>query len=721
MRAFVVTLSLAAFVVSSHAGVVMNEVFINPPGSYDSTREFIELLGTPGMKLDGYGIAFVYGDETKYYPLGSIPPRPTAQEIDEFFSLDGLELGANGMLVIGVGIESRYPTLLDDTTFQRWDTIWNGGYDTPGKLENDGAKTIMLVRNRPGQTEADPSNPGGLRWGKDVIMDDELITPTEDPQDPGVQVDQYGNGALDKGLPSNIDGDTLDLRGYQTLEDVSDDLEIVDEISYEHERGWEYDVDSRGVDDGSTHGGLPPRKVHALDDPQGFNPDVLTRVDYRTKGDGWTPAPDATGELPSGNNWQDTVTEQWIRGESLVGSSGEGGSPWFHYDNAENTNPDAIQPYVTNVPLWLDDGIGTDYDFAADETYQIMAGRVNPLAVPYIPGDTDRDGECDQEDIDKLAAVFGDDDWIFSNSFADAPEGKDGDPATQTRPWDVDATGDNGIEACDLQWTLNFQGSTTGRIVGVQYDSTTPETDGVVLNPNDDVAVTLTDNLVATNDHALNALATGDVLELTVLAEITGGANTTPGEEDGVMQYVQDVVIDTPDVLRVIGAEALGDFTTTRDDLQTQVGDDGDLGIDNVNGYATVFDPGLTGPAELYRVTLQVVGLGSASVDVAPAAMAKFAASTPQGVKVGHTATCGDPATADYPAAIAVAVTSQGIPGDTDGDGDVDLSDLAELLGSYGACLGSPSYNPATDIDGSGCVNLSDLAELLSHYGDVNP
>jgi hypothetical protein len=58
-----------------------------------------------------------------------------------------------------------------------------------------------------------------------------------------------------------------------------------------------------------------------------------------------------------------------------------------------------------------------------------------------------------------------------------------------------------------------------------------------------------------------------------------------------------------------------------------------------------------------------------------------------------------------------------GIPGDVDGDGDVDLNDLALLLSAYGACEGDPNYNPAADIDNSGCVDLTDLAALLSNYG----
>ncbi len=33
----------------------------------------------------------------------------------------------------------------------------------------------------------------------------------------------------------------------------------------------------------------------------------------------------------------------------------------------------------------------------------------------------------------------------------------------------------------------------------------------------------------------------------------------------------------------------------------------------------------------------------------------------------------------------------------------------------------NPHYNPNADIDGNGCVNLSDLAELLGHYGEGCP
>jgi hypothetical protein len=56
-----------------------------------------------------------------------------------------------------------------------------------------------------------------------------------------------------------------------------------------------------------------------------------------------------------------------------------------------------------------------------------------------------------------------------------------------------------------------------------------------------------------------------------------------------------------------------------------------------------------------------------------------------------------------------------GVPGDLDGDGDVDLADLAQLLGNYGTPDGA-TYEDG-DIDGDGDVDLGDLAALLANYG----
>jgi beta-glucanase (GH16 family) len=57
--------------------------------------------------------------------------------------------------------------------------------------------------------------------------------------------------------------------------------------------------------------------------------------------------------------------------------------------------------------------------------------------------------------------------------------------------------------------------------------------------------------------------------------------------------------------------------------------------------------------------------------------------------------------------------------GDLDRDTDVDLSDLAQLLGSYGTAAGA-TYDDG-DLDDDGDVDLSDLASLLVVYGTDCP
>jgi hypothetical protein len=61
------------------------------------------------------------------------------------------------------------------------------------------------------------------------------------------------------------------------------------------------------------------------------------------------------------------------------------------------------------------------------------------------------------------------------------------------------------------------------------------------------------------------------------------------------------------------------------------------------------------------------------------------------------------------------AVLSGCCPADLDGDRDVDVADLAELLGNYGATGGATYWQG--DLDGDDDVDLADLAEMLSQYG----
>lgn len=55
--------------------------------------------------------------------------------------------------------------------------------------------------------------------------------------------------------------------------------------------------------------------------------------------------------------------------------------------------------------------------------------------------------------------------------------------------------------------------------------------------------------------------------------------------------------------------------------------------------------------------------------------------------------------------------------GDVDCDSDVDLTDLAALLSSFGLCSGDAGFQIGADFDGSSCVELGDLTVLLANFG----
>ncbi len=55
--------------------------------------------------------------------------------------------------------------------------------------------------------------------------------------------------------------------------------------------------------------------------------------------------------------------------------------------------------------------------------------------------------------------------------------------------------------------------------------------------------------------------------------------------------------------------------------------------------------------------------------------------------------------------------------GDVNGDGKVDLRDLALAARAFGSTQTSPNWNPATDINGDGVVNMKDLTLIARYFG----
>jgi parallel beta-helix repeat protein len=57
------------------------------------------------------------------------------------------------------------------------------------------------------------------------------------------------------------------------------------------------------------------------------------------------------------------------------------------------------------------------------------------------------------------------------------------------------------------------------------------------------------------------------------------------------------------------------------------------------------------------------------------------------------------------------------VPGDVDGDGDIDIYDIVRITSSYNAIIGDPRYYANADIDGSGIINIFDVVIATSRYG----
>ena len=54
---------------------------------------------------------------------------------------------------------------------------------------------------------------------------------------------------------------------------------------------------------------------------------------------------------------------------------------------------------------------------------------------------------------------------------------------------------------------------------------------------------------------------------------------------------------------------------------------------------------------------------------------------------------------------------------DQNGNGEIEIGDLAAFLAHFGTCTGDPAFDPNLDFDADGCSGISDLAELLSQFG----
>ncbi|MCK4482376.1 PKD domain-containing protein, partial [Candidatus Bathyarchaeota archaeon] len=57
-------------------------------------------------------------------------------------------------------------------------------------------------------------------------------------------------------------------------------------------------------------------------------------------------------------------------------------------------------------------------------------------------------------------------------------------------------------------------------------------------------------------------------------------------------------------------------------------------------------------------------------------------------------------------------------PYDINGDGKVDIKDIAIVSQAYGSYPGDPNWNPDADVNNDGKVDIKDIAIVSSHYGE---
>jgi endoglucanase len=68
--------------------------------------------------------------------------------------------------------------------------------------------------------------------------------------------------------------------------------------------------------------------------------------------------------------------------------------------------------------------------------------------------------------------------------------------------------------------------------------------------------------------------------------------------------------------------------------------------------------------------------------------------------------------------AVAVAVCpARAILGDVNGDGKVDMKDVAIVAKAFGTTPSDPRYNPAADLNGDRLVNMVDIAIVGFNLG----
>ncbi len=389
-------LAMLAGTAACSAQVVLNEVFPNPAGSssFDNKWEYVELYGAPGMKLDGYAIACVFGGAD---PDGDGIPGPLPggwdtgdelAEIDEAWSLDGLSLGSNGFLVLYNNASNNsgiLPLLPPETTRATFAQAHIPSTDTAGRIKNDGSQTYVLVRKRPNHSlngSGQSVYGAGYAWRKDVNPD----------VDYNSRID-FG-GVLPLGGETPVDGE--DQNGDQTilvpLPEILEPYQMVDDLACSNAGGKEY----------------TRSREQEISDTPGFNPDAFCRVMFY----GTNPRRGHRLNSQGVMVFTSMADEEFIYGEqpaatntlnfnpALVKGPTDPNGPRYNAQGELDANGQYLLDDINLVGFHLTPGTFNDVDSSGQ-------GGINIVQFRFVPKDYNFDGVFDYADYALIQSRLG--------------------------------------------------------------------------------------------------------------------------------------------------------------------------------------------------------------------------------------------------------------------------------------------------------------------------
>jgi len=258
----------------------------------------------------------------------------------------------------------------------------------------------------------------------------------------------------------------------------------------------------------------------------------------------------------------------------------------------------------------------------------------------------------------------------------------------------------SGLGADELDYQVSAAGALSGTAAGSALATIPPTDDSVLLALDTSALGPAPASVDVTSD---SEAAQGAATHLTTTATIVRPA--VPSLDNATQQSSRDV-------FRLVLAHG-GPAPLSVDVFN--FGFDAEQATLDIDAVA-----GLTPPLEFVSGLQSGVGAapGTLSFSFDPSGLATQDMTRSITIEVSDEDIPGEAATS---LAVDVHLLVRELPGDVDGDCDIDLTDLSLTLASFGVCEPQPGYEPAADLDGSGCVELSDLSVQLAGYGATCP